>query len=84
MYSTIERMDGCKYSVEIIIATLKERMSKFFFFEINILLLKELLKQRTTASSPVKINIVHFKELMTAILSVTKTDILFQEIGGCN
>ena len=37
-----------------------------------------------TASSPVKINRVPFKEWMTAILSVTKTDTLLQEMDGCN
>ena len=37
-----------------------------------------------TASSPVKIDKVHFKEWMTAILSVTKTDTLFQGMDGCN
>ena len=42
-----------------------------FFLEINTLLVKELLKKWMTGSS-VKINIVPFKECMTAILSVTK------------
>ena len=37
-----------------------------------------------TASSPVKINREHFKEMMTAILSVTKTDTLVQARNGCN
>ena len=42
-----------------------------FFLEINTLLVKELLKKWMTGSS-VKINIVPFKEWMTAILSVTR------------
>ena len=37
-----------------------------------------------TASSPVKINIVPFKERMNAILTVTKTDTLLQGMDGCN
>ena len=36
-----------------------------------------------TASSPVKINIVPFKERMNAILIVTKTDTLPQGMDGC-
>ena len=66
-------MDGCEYSTETIIVALKERIAGTnFFLEINILLIKELLKQQMTASSPVKINTVLFKEWMTVILSVTK------------
>ena len=52
--------------------------------EIKILLLKELLNQWMTVRSPVKINTVSFKQLMTATLSVTKTDILLQRKDGCN
>ena len=37
-----------------------------------------------TAGSPVKINSEHFKDWMTAILSVTKTDTLLQGMDGCN
>ena len=37
-----------------------------------------------TASSPVKINIVPFKERMNAILIVTKTDTLPQGMDSCN
>ena len=39
IYSTVERMDGCEYSLEIIIAPLQEGIAE------TILLLKELLKQ---------------------------------------
>ena len=39
IYSAVERMDGCEYSLEIIIAPLKEGIAE------TILLLKELLKQ---------------------------------------
>ena len=46
------------------------------------LLLKEL--QWMTASSPVKINIVVFKEWMNAILTVIKTDTLIQGSDDCN
>ena len=46
MHSTVERMDACKYSKKWL----------------QYLLLKELFKQWMTASSPVKINIVPFKE----------------------
>ena len=57
MYSTIEKMDGCEYSTEIIIVTLKKRIVETnFFSEINILLLKVLLKQWMSANFPVKIN----------------------------
>ena len=48
------------------------------------LLPKELLKQRITASSPVKINAVPFKEWMTASLYETGTDALPQGMDGCN
>ena len=61
MYSTI-RMDGCEYSIEIMTALLKERVTRnIFFLEIHILLLKELLKQWMTAGSLIKINTVHCK-----------------------
>ena len=48
------------------------------------LLLKELLRQWMTASSPVKTNVVHFKEWMTAFLSVTKTETLLEGVDGCH
>ena len=32
MYSIVERMDGCKYFIEIIIITLKERIAGANFF----------------------------------------------------
>ena len=48
------------------------------------LLLRELLKQWMPVRSPVKINIVFFKEWLKATLSVTKTDILLQKKDGCN
>ena len=50
--------------------------------KLQYLLLKELLKQWMTASSPVKINIVPFKEWINAILTVTKTDTLLQGSDG--
>ena len=75
MHSTIERMDGCGDSIEVIAVPLKERIAgTCFFLEINILLLKEFLKQWLTASLPVEINTSLFKEWMTFILSVTKTE----------
>ena len=44
MYSVVERMDDCEYSLEIIIVPLKECIAeKNVFF--NIQLLKKLLKQ---------------------------------------
>ena len=44
--STVERTDGCENSAEIIIVPLKQRIAGInFFWEINIVLLKELLKQ---------------------------------------
>ena len=83
MCSTVERMDGCQYSLEIIITPLKERLTETNFnLEINILLLKKLLKQWMTARSPVKINTVSFKEWVSATLSMTKTDV--QRNNGYN
>ena len=42
MYITIERMDGCEYSIEIFIIPLKECIAGInLFLEINILLLKK-------------------------------------------
>lgn len=67
MYSTVEIMDGCKYSIEIINVPLKELIAKTNFFRNKLLLLKVLLKQWMTTSFPVKINTVTFKEWMTAI-----------------
>ena len=32
IYSTVERMDGCEYSLEIIIVPLKERKAEINFF----------------------------------------------------
>ena len=46
MHSTVERMDAGEYSKE----------------KLKCLLLKELIKQWMTESSPVKINTVPFKE----------------------
>ena len=48
------------------------------------LMLKEFLKHRMTASSPVKINLAPFKEWTNAILTVTKTDTLLQGSDGGN
>ena len=67
MFSNIETMDGCKNSEETVIVPLNERIVGTLFFKINILLLKELLKQQMTAASSVKIN----------TLFVTKTDIRY-------
>ena len=61
-------MDACEYSKK----------------QLQYLLPKELLKQRMTASSPVKINIVPFKEWINAILTVTKTNTLLQGSDGGN
>ena len=78
-------MNGCKYSIEIITVPLKEHIATSNFFGgINILLLKELLKQWLTGSSPVKIHTGPLKEWMTTILSVTKTDTLLQGMDDCN
>ena len=85
LYNTVERIDVCQHSLEIIIVPLKERFTETkFFLEINILLLKKLLKQWMTARSLVKKNTVSFKEWMTAALSVTNTDIPLQRKDGCN
>ena len=46
MRSTVERMDACEYSKKLL----------------QLVLLKELHKRSTTASSPVKMNIVPLKE----------------------
>ena len=64
MYSTVERMDSCGYSNSTF-----ERTYSWIqhFLEINILLLKDSLKQWMTASSPVKLNIIPFKEWVTVI-----------------
>ena len=44
--SAVERMDVCEYSLEKIIVPLTECIAETnFFFEVNILMLKELLKQ---------------------------------------
>ena len=61
-------MDACEYSKK----------------QLQYLLPKELLKQRMTASSPVKINIVPFNEWFNAILTVAKTNTLLQGSGNCN
>ena len=64
MYSTVERLDDCEYSLEIIIVPLKEHITETnFCLKTNMLLLKELLKQWTTARSPVKINTAFFKKI---------------------
>ena len=60
MHNTVKKMDACENSKK----------------KLQYLLLKELLKQWMTASSPVKINIVPFKEWMNAKLTVRKADIL--------
>ena len=60
-------MDGCQYSLEIIIVPQKERTVETNFLEINMLLLKRLLKQWMTARFPVKINTVSFKKWITQL-----------------
>ena len=67
MYSAVERIDDCIYSNRTFEKTHSWNQLSL---EINILLLKELIKQWMTASSPVKINIVPFKEWISAIPSV--------------
>ena len=54
------------------------------FLEVNIVLLEEILRQWMTARSPIKVNAEFFKEWMTAILSVTKTDTPLEGMDGCN
>ena len=44
MYSSVEKMDGWENSIEIIIVPMKVRITGPTFLEINILLLKELIK----------------------------------------
>ena len=68
IHCTVESIDVCEYSKK----------------QLQCLMLKELLKQWMTASSPVKINKVLFKERMNAIPTVTKTDTLLQGSDGCN
>ena len=48
-------MDSCKYSIEIFIVPLKERIPATSFFETDMQLLKELLIKWITTSSPVKV-----------------------------
>ena len=60
-------MDGCEYSLEIIIVPQKGRTVETNFLEINMLLPKRLLKQWMTARFPVKINTVSFKEWITLL-----------------
>ena len=55
-------MDACEYSKK----------------QLQYLLMKELLKQWMTASSPGRINIVPFKEWINATFTMTKTDTLFK------
>ena len=73
MYSTIERMEWLRVFYRDNYSTFERTHTwNQLFSEINILLVKELLKQWLTTSSPVKINTVPFKEWMTAILLVKK------------
>lgn len=55
MYTIFQRMDSCKYSIEIFIVPLKERIPATSFFETDMQLLKELLIKWITTSSPVKV-----------------------------
>ena len=73
MYSTVEIMDGCEYSIEIIIVPLKECKTEIKFFRNKQSTAERIIEQRMTARSPVKINTVSFKEWMASTLSVTKT-----------
>ena len=50
MYSTFEKIDGCEYSIETIIFE-KTHSWNQLLLQINILLLKELVKQWMTKSS---------------------------------
>ena len=61
LYSTAERMDSSEYSLELIVLPQKEFIAETNFFWKETLLLKEVLKQKMTASSPVKINTIPFK-----------------------
>ena len=74
-------MDGCEYSVEVIIVPLKERMRETnFFLEINI---SGIAQTMDDCKISCQNNTVSFKEWMIAILSVTKTDTLLQEMNDC-
>ena len=55
MYTIFQRMDSCKYSIEIFIVPLEERIPATSFFETDMQLLKELLIKWITTSSPVKV-----------------------------
>ena len=81
MYSTIERMDGCAYSLEIIIVPLEERTTRTNFFENKHTAaerITETMDERDEGMQVLqsKIKIVHFKESMTTILSLTKTGVV--------
>ena len=85
MYSTIERMEWLRVFYRDNYSTFERTHTwNQLFSEINILLVKELLKQWLTTSSPVKINTVPFKEWMTAILLVKKKEdtTLLQRMNG--
>ena len=58
--------------------------SSQLFLEINILLLKELLKQWMTASSPVKINTVTLQRMDDRHSFCDKKNTLLQGMDGCN
>ena len=62
----------------------KRRAGTNFICQKNILLPKQLLKKLMSTTSPFKLNTVPFKESMTAILCVKKTDTRPQEMDNCN
>ena len=69
----------------LVITPFKERIAGTNFFLWNKHITDKRIAQTTmTASSPVKITTLPFKEWMTAIVSMTKKDTLLQGMDGCN
>ena len=87
IHRAVEKMDSCEYFLEIIIVPLKESIAETnFFYEIDILFLKQLLKETMDDCKISRQNkYISFKEwTTTTTLSVTKTDILLQRKDGRN
>ena len=83
IYSTVERMNGWKSSIEIIIIPLKERMATAFLGN------KDTNAERITLAIDDckiyrEINTVSFIEWMTANFSVRETNNLLQRMDGYN
>ena len=79
--NNVEKMDGGRSSIKIIIVPLNDRLTTFFGDDTTA---EEITLTKDDCKISYEINTVPFKEWMTATFSVRETDNLLQGMEGCN